>query len=271
METGLLHIFRNTPLGREALLQSAYFCKATGVSLVIYAPALLKFLMYFENDVVQVDLDKSYLTDPPTARAHAVEIVRSLGLSEPEFFAPKNFTTASLPDIPVNFGFMGCPGGISDLSSKIGPRVRRILRSSKFPMLTAGTVYKPWTSVAVMFGGSVNAVKALRLGLRISRLSNLPLDVFTNQEKQSSEDYRRIIDVENLGDEMDQRVRRWEVFDTPDFAVNLYRVPHDALVVLGAHGHGVIHEIIFGSFLKKVQSILSNNLLIVGPKYQAPI
>lgn len=32
--------------------------------------------MYFENDIVQVDLDKSYLTSPETAVKHAIEIVK---------------------------------------------------------------------------------------------------------------------------------------------------------------------------------------------------
>lgn len=276
MENRLLHIFRNTPLGREVLLQSVYFCKTTGVSLVIYIPEFLKFLMYFENDVIQVDLDDSYLTAPETARAHAVEIVRSQGLPEPAFIEPKNFTASTLPDVPANFGFMCCPRAISDLSSKIGlgyigPRVRRIVQSAKFPVLIAGAVYKPWTSVAVMFGGSANAVKALRLGLRLGRLSGLPVDVFTQLGKQTAEDYRRIIDEEYLAGDMDQNVRRWEIFDAGDFAVNLYRVPHDALVVMGAYGHGVIHEMLFGSVMEKAQSVLPNNLLIVGPRYQAPM
>lgn len=276
MENRLLHIFGNTPLGRETLLQSAHFCKTTGVSPVVYIPRFLKFLMYFDNDVVQVDLDDSYLTAPETAKAHAVEIVRSQGLPEPAFIEPKNFTAPTLPDVPVNFGFMCCPRAISDLSAKIGlgyigPRVRRIIQSAKFPVLIPGGIYKPWSSVAVMFGGSANAVKAFRLGLRISRLSGLPLEVFTQAGKQSAADYRRIIDAENLNDDMEQRVRRWEIFDTGALSVNLYRVPHDALVVLGAYGHGVIHEMIFGSVMEKIQSVLPNNLLIVGPKYQPPM
>lgn len=276
MENRMLHIFRNTPPGREALLQSAHFCKTTGVSPVVYIPEFLKFLMYFDNDVVQVDLDDSYLTDRETARIHAVEIVRSQGLPEPAFIEPKNFTASTLPDVPVNFGFMCCPRAIGDLSAKIGlgyigPRVRRIIQSAKFPVLIPGEVYKPWSSVAVMFGGSANAVKAFRLGLHVSLLSGLPLDVFTQPGKQSAADYRWIIDAENLNDDMDRRVRRWEIFGAGELAVNLYQIPHDALVVLGAYGHGVIREMLFGSVMEKVQSVLPNNLLIVGPKYQAPI
>ena len=276
METRLLHIFRNTPLGREVLLQSAYFCKIMDAHPIIYLPEFVKFLMYFENDVVQVDLDSSYLIAPETARAHAVEIVRSQGLPEPNFIEPKNFTASTLPDIPVNFDFMCCPRTISDLSSKIGlgyigPRVRRIVQSAKFPVLIADAVYKPWKSVAVMFGGSANAVNALRLGIRISRLSGMPMDVYTQPGKHPLDYYKDIIHEKHLSKDMDQYARKWEVFDSGDFAVNLYKIPHDALVVLGAYGHGIIKEMLFGSVMEKVQSVLSNNLLIVGPKYQAPM
>jgi len=276
METRLLHIFRNTPLGREILLQSTYFCKVVGIDPVIYVPEFVKFLMYFDNDVVQVDLDGSYLKAPETAKAHAVEIVRSQGLPEPDFIEPKNFTASTLPDIPVNFDFMCCPRSITDLSSKIGlgyigPRVRRIVQSAVFPVLIPSAVYKPWQSVAVMFGGSANAVNALRLGMRISRLSGLPMNVFTQLGKRSFDHYQKIIREKNLKREMEKYLRKWEVFDSGDLEDNLYNVPHDALVVLGAYGHGIIKEMLFGSVMEKVQSVLPNNLLIAGPTYQAPM
>jgi nucleotide-binding universal stress UspA family protein len=276
MEAQLFHIFRNTPLGRETLLQSIYFCKKVMASPVVYIPKFTKFLMYFENDVIQVDLDKSYLTDPPTARAHAVEIVRSQGMSEPEFLAPKNFTSSTLPDIPIHFGLMGCPRAISGPSAKngvgaIAPQVRRILRSAKFPIFVPGAGFKPWTSVAVVLDGSANAVRAFRLGLSIRRLSGLPMDVFTLPGHPAPEDFRGILEAENLGDEMKKQVRRWEIFDAGDLAINLYRVPHDALVVMGVPGHGFIREMLFGGFLEKVRSVLPNNFLIAGPKYKSPV
>ncbi len=89
METKLFHIFRNTPLGRETLLQSIYFCTKIGTDLTIYLPKFMKFLMYFENDVVQVDLDESYLTATNTAKSHAGELADQGGI-EPRFFVPKN-------------------------------------------------------------------------------------------------------------------------------------------------------------------------------------
>lgn len=275
MYSQLFHIFRNTPLGRETFLQSIYFCKQVGATPVVYIPEFIKFLMYFDNDVVQVDLDDSYLTDPATAEAHTRELLDGTNL-KPNFFTPKNFTASTLPDIPTNFDFMCCPRSISDLSTKIGlgyigPRVRRIVTSARFPVLVTSPVFKPWTRIAVFFGGSANALNALKLGLRIARQTGAPLDIFTQAENLSREDYEAIIRDHHLEEELERLQQRWVFFDKEDFATNLYNVPHDALVILGAFGHGLIRNLVFGSKMEKIQSTIANNLLIVGPHYTAGI
>jgi len=271
MENRLLHIFRNNPFGRETLLQSIYFCNKVGASPVIYIPKTTKFLMYFDNDVVQVDLDKSYLVSPETALKRATELVEQEGISA-RFLDPKHFTASTLPDIHTNFDYMCCPRSISDMSSKIGlgyigPRVRRIVRSARFPVLITSPVYKEWKSISVFFGGSANAIKALRLGFHIARASGINLDIFTQTEKFSKEDYRQMIKDRNLEEEMDLYVKQWHFFENRVFEENLYDVPHDALVILGAFGHGVIRNFVFGSKMEKIQSTISNNLLIAGPNY----
>jgi nucleotide-binding universal stress UspA family protein len=271
MENRLLHIFRNNPFGRETLLQSIYFCNKVGASPVIYIPKTTKFLMYFDNDVVQVDLDKSYLVSPETALKRATELVEQEGISA-RFLDPKHFTASTLPDIHTNFDYMCCPRSISDMSSKIGlgyigPRVRRIVKSARFPVLITSPVYKEWKSIAVFFGGSANAIKALRLGFHIARASGIQLDVFTQTEKFSKEDYQQMIKDRNIEEEMDLYVKQWHFFENRVFEENLYDVPHDALVILGAYGHGVIRNIVFGSKMEKIQSTISNNLLIAGPNY----
>jgi len=271
MDTQLFHIFRNTPLGRETLLQSVYFCKKVGASLIIYIPEFTKFLMYFENDVVQIDLDDSYLTSPETALKHAKELLDQ-GKIKARFLEPKNFTASTLPDISTNFDFMCCPRSISDLSSKIGlgyigPRVRRIVNSARFPVLIPSPVFKKWRSIAVFFGGSANAINALKLGFRISRASEMPLSVYTHMEKASKESYEEIIKNENLEEEMDRYVTEWHIFERGKFEENIYDVPHDALVILGAYGHSLIINIFFGSKMEKIQSTITNNLLIAGPNY----
>ena len=265
MKPQLLHVFRNTPFGRETLLESSYFCKTVGKELVIYIPKTSKFLMYFANDVVQVDLDSSYLTSPETAREHAASIAQSMGL-EPVFLEPKDFTASTLPDIPTHFDYMCCPRSIVDLSSKIGlgyigPRVRRIVQNAPFPVYIPNPVFKEWKSLAVMFGGSANAVKALRLGMKMSELSGHPLQVFTQLGRAKKSDYEQVIKKNGL----EGAVGDWTVFRKGKFKVNLYEVPHDALVILGAYGHGLIRELAFGSKMELIQSVLPNSMLIVGP------
>lgn len=271
MESRLLHIFRNNPLGRETLFQSIYFCKKIGASPVLYIPKTTKFLMYFDNDVVQVDLDASYLTSPDTAEKHAAEILEQAGL-QPRFLDPKHYTASTLPDIHTNFDYMCCPRAISDMSSKIGlgyigPRVRRIVNAARFPVLITSPVYKEWKRIAVFFGGSANAVKALRLGFNVSRFCGIKLDIFTQTGKSSKEDYKQVVKDENLEKEMDLYVDQWQFFETREFEENLYDVPHDALVILGAYGHGIIKNFVFGSMMEKIQSTISNNLLVAGPNF----
>jgi len=273
MDYQLLHIFRNTPLGRETLLQSLYFCQKLDVNLVVYIPESTKFLMYFDNDVVQIDLDESYLTAPETAQAHASEIATEAGCTL-RYLKPKHYTASTLPDIPTNFDFMCCPRSISDLSTKIGlgyigPRVRRIVQSARFPVLITSPVYKPWRSITVFFGGSLNALNAFRLGLRISKSTGIPLTLFTQSEKKSRSTYRKVIENADLGKELAENVQNWQFFEQGRFEENLFEVPHDALVVLGAYGHGIIKDIVFGSKMEMIQSVISNNLLIAGPNYTA--
>jgi hypothetical protein len=275
MNHQLLHIFRNSPLGRETLLQSIYFSKQVNVTPVIYIPKFTKFLMYFENDVVQIDLDSSYLMFPETAIKHATELLERAGI-EPRFFDPKHFTASTLPDIHTNFDYMSCPRSISDLSSKIGlgyigPRVRRIVKSAQFPVLITSPVYKEWESIAVFFGGSSNAFKALKLGFRLCRISGKRLEVFTLLENQTQESYEQLITDKKLDTEMSHYVNTWHFLNNKTLEENLYDVPHNALVVLGAYGHHLLKTFVFGNKMEKIQSNLSNNLLIVGPNYTAAI
>jgi nucleotide-binding universal stress UspA family protein len=274
MADKLLHIFRNTPLGRETLLQSIYFCKRLDVRLVAYVPESTKFLMYFKHDAIQVDLDPSYLNDPETAVLHLNQLAAAENF-EVGLLTPETYTASTLPDIPVNFAFMCCPRSISDLSSKIGlgyigPRVRGIIQAARFPVLITSPVYKPWQRIALFFGGSVNAVNALRLAIRIANVTGMPLDIFTQRGRKSDSEYRAIVHRRKLEKPLQDVLNQWTFFEKGRFEDNLYQVPHDALVVLGAYGHGLIKDIVFGSMMEKIQSTISNNLLIAGPRYTQP-
>jgi nucleotide-binding universal stress UspA family protein len=269
MEERLLHVFRNTPLGRETLLQSLYFCNTLNVGLHIYVPEATQFLMYFEHDAVQVDLDKSYLTSPDTAVAHATALAEETGL-KPNFLIPKNFTASQLPDIPTNFSYMCCPRSITDLSSKIGlgyigPKVRRITKSSSFPVLLTSAVFKAWKSLVVFYGGSQNANNALSLGLHLAKTSGFPVDIMTHTEGRSDDYFDQQLESAGLLEPVKQQVRNWHKIRKGKFEEHLYRVPHDALLIVGAYGHGLIKDFLFGSKMESIQSWMPNNMLLVGP------
>jgi nucleotide-binding universal stress UspA family protein len=269
MEERLLHVFRNTPLGRETLLQSVYFCKTLDVGLHIYVPQATQFMIYFDHDAVQVDLDRSYLTSPDTAVAHATELAQNSGL-EPNFLTPKNYTASQLPDIPANFNYMCCPRSITDLASKIGlgyigPKVRRIVKSSIFPVLMTSSTFKPWKSLAVFYGGSQNANRALDWGLHLARISGCDLDMVTYTEGRSNNYFDKQLEAAGLLEQVQQNARKWHKISKGRFEEHLYRVPHDALLVVGAYGHGLIKDLLFGSKMETIQSWMPNNILLVGP------
>jgi hypothetical protein len=255
-------------------MQSIYFCRQVGVAPVIYIPEHTKFLMYFENTVVQIDLDNSYLTASDTSARHAAELVEQGGF-EVKYYTPKNYTASTLPDINTDFDYMCCPRSISDKTSKIGignigPKVRNIVKAATFPILLTSPVFKEWHSITVFFGGSSNALNALRLGLRISESSGMPLNIVTQLEKGNTRsDYEKMVKGHNMGDRLNHCLDKWIFFDKGKFEENLYDVPHDSLVVLGAYGHGLIRDILFGSKMELIHSTIYNNLLIVGPNYVA--
>ena len=60
MHPNLFHVFRNTPLGRETLMQSLYFCKTLDVGLTLCIPDAVHFMMYFARDAVQLERDPGY-------------------------------------------------------------------------------------------------------------------------------------------------------------------------------------------------------------------
>lgn len=273
MENKLFHIYRNTPFGRETLLHSIYFCQQLELTLHIYIPGTKQFLMYFDNATVNVDLDSSYLKNGDTARFNAEELLDASGVPT-VFFEPTSYTASNLPDIPTDFDFMTCPRIISDLSSKIGlgkigSKVRDILYHAHFPVLISGQAFKEWKSVAVMFGGSANSLKALHMGIKIAELSGLPLDMLTQMEKpHTRNDYEEMVTQSQLTHDLQKNLRDWHFFEAGDFSGNLFALPHNALIVMGIFGSKKIKKLLFGTTTEMVQSVLPNNLLLVGPEFE---
>ena len=98
MEERLLHVFRNTPLGRETLLQSIYFCKTLDVGLQIYVPQAIQFLMYFDHDFATRSIMEDYLRQfinsrrdyhVPTATPASILKNGSVAFGEPQALLKK--------------------------------------------------------------------------------------------------------------------------------------------------------------------------------------
>ncbi|MFK5925036.1 MAG: universal stress protein [Desulfuromusa sp.] len=266
MNQTLLHVFRNTPFGRETLLQSAYSCQKLQLSLDIYIPEDKKFLFYFGGEVVQVDLDKSYLFDPLTAREHVEQVLSQHPDLEYQFIRQESYTATSLPDLPTDCSVMTCPRSISDASNRIGlghigPKVRKIVQQATFPILIPGAVFKPWQKIVVLYGGSPSASKALRLALTFQKQSKQPLQVISVGDRATLE---TVLEDQGLLEQLS--AHDWQVFPGSSLQTHLFQIPHDALVVLGAYGHGSI-KALFGSSMELIQSQLPNPLLVVGPRY----
>lgn len=267
MSRTLLHVFRNAPYGRETLLFSAYTCRRLGLKLHIYIPADPRFLLYFEHQAVQIDLDASYLRKPETARA-TVEQLLGLGPKlDYTLVEPTGHTGTGLPDISSAFTFMTCPRSISEPSSRLGlgllgPKVRNLIAHAHFPVLIPPGAYKPWTRLVVLYGGSELAAQALRLGLTLARERDLPLQVISFGTRDEL-----LQAASNQGLDRDLAQVDWLVQAGKPNPADLDAVPHDALVLLGAYGHGPIRSL-FGSTMEMVQSELPNSLLVVGPNFK---
>ena len=269
MNNTLLHVYRNTPLGRETLLQSAYYCHAVGCRLAVYIPRHAQFLMYFEHATATVGLDSSYLRDPETAAARVVEIAGEFDIV-PETVEPDGFTADTLPNVSVEFGVMACPRSMSELTSKIrfghlGPRVRAIVRAAPFPVLLPTPVFKPWSRVVACYGGSENSVRAVLRARAISEAAGVPLALFTHAGGEPRESFETPLATAGLLGTIRSGGIEWIFSEIPALAEGLFEIPRDALVVAGAYGHGAVREAFFGSKLEAIQTEVPNNLLVVGP------
>jgi len=267
MEKSLLHVFRNSPYGRENLLQSAYTCQKLQLPLDIYLPEEPHFVFFFSRDTVQIDLDMSYLQSPGTARSHVEGLLENCDGLYYRFVEPATQIETGFPTLSPKCSLLTCPRSMTESTSRIGlnhigPKVRRIVQTAPFPILMPSFSCKPWTKLTVLFGGSRLAAQALKLANGLHQTSQIPLSVISFGEQKTLQKQAEKSGVADIIANCD-----WQVIPGAPTAEKLFAVPHDALVILGAYGHGTIRSL-FGSTMEMVQSELPNPLLIVGPEYQ---
>jgi len=270
MSRALFHIFRNSPLGRENLLQSIYFCqKLRNLPITVFQPTATQCAMYFDSDVVTIDLDSTYTQYEETSCKRIEELVAASGLNW-EVYAPTDFTAGTIPNLPPNWTIMACPRAISEKASRIGlghigPKVRAIVKHTSFPVFIPCLCFKPWNSVTGFFGGSELGLRAVRIALSIAEQADLPLKLFTQFQGANRAECEKRLSEANLSDTFTVDDVPWEFFDSGSIQENLYTVPYDSLVVVGAAGHSLMHEFVFGSNLELIQSTLANPIVVVGP------
>jgi len=275
MDTTLLHIFQNSPVGRENLMQSAHFCERQfGLSLAVYLPETTQFGMDFPGHPLNVRLDASYVANRSTAQAHAEATVAAFTCGC-RFDVATSRAGGTIPLLPTDWAMMTCPRVISDKSSRIGlghigPKVRALVKAASFPVLIPSMLYRTWTNVTAFFGGSELGAIAVKQAIGIARLAQVPCAIHTQLEGVTKEDCENSLSEAGILSAISGSDVDWRLFETGTFEENLYDVPHDSLVVVGAAGRRLITEMVFGSKLEAVQGALPNPLVVVGPNCRTP-
>jgi len=276
MNTTMLHIFRNSPLGRENLMQSAYFCKQQfGLSLTVYIPETTQFGMDFGGIVTSVNLDESYVAFPSTAKQHA-EVFLTEFKCDHEFYVSTERASGNLPLLPNDWALMACPRVISEQSTRIGighigPKVRSLVKQASFPVFIPSMSFKAWTSVTAFFGGSELGTVAVKEALGIARLARVPLAIHTQLAGITRRECEESLSAAGILADVSAEGVDWRVYESGTLEENLYDVSHDSLVVVGAAGHRLIQELVFGSKLETIQATLPNPLVVVGPECKTPL
>lgn len=273
MKTTLLHIFRNSPMGRESLMQSAYFCKQQfGLSLTVFIPKSMELSLDIESGrhPLTILLDGSYVAYPETARKHAEQILSEVNCAY-EFYAPDKFIDHKTPVLPGTWAIMACPRVISEQSARIGlghigPKVRALVRDAPFPVLIPSMSFKPWSSVTAFFGGSALGAVAVKEGMSIAHLAQTPFAIHTQLNGISRTECEETLSAAGIRARVAGGKVEWRLYDNGTLQENLYAVPHDSLMVLGAAGQRLISELVFGSTLEAIQTTLPNPLVVVGPR-----
>jgi hypothetical protein len=275
MKDHLLHIFRNSPVGRENLMQSACFCEQqVGLSLAVYIPTTPQFVLPFATHSLVIELDASYLQHPSTAQQHMIEVLDGFNTRYSPF-VPDEFGMGNAPVLPTDWTLMTCPRVISEASSRIGlghigPKVRSLVKHATFPVFIPSMAFKRWTSVTTCFGGSELGAQAIKEGMALARLAGVPFTVHTQLIGTTREECEQVLAKAGMLEHLSGADMQWRVFEEGSLEENLHAVPHDSLVVVGAAGQRLMKELIFGSKLEVIQSTLPNPLVVIGPHCRTP-
>jgi hypothetical protein len=277
MERCIFHIFLNSPVGRENLLQTAYLAeRLTPRSLSVFLPTHDQCAMYCDDAVLTLDLNASYVRYPETAQHRARMVLEEFEVNY-DFFEPTGHTGGLIPEIPDDWAMMACPRAISKKSGRIGlghlgPKVRSLLIQAQFPLFLPSGGFRPWRRVAVLFGGPDHGTTAVRLADQLAARANVPLEIHTQLSNATTYDECSATLAElDLTQRINDGQVNWRTFNSGAFEENLYEIPHDSLVVAGTGRHSLVKEVLFGTKLEKIQELLPNPLLVCGCRCRSPL
>lgn len=267
----VLHVFRNTPQGRETLLGAAELCHATRSQLHVYLPGEPRFTLQLDADLIEVPLDRSYTLDPETARRHAEEALERTGVTA-HWVEPSHRLASTMPVIQARFHVMSCPRSLSTpapspLPVTLGSRVRRLVRSAPFPLLIPTAPHLGWSRVTAFFAGSKHALRALLWARDIASNAGVPLEILTHAERGAVRQAERALKESGLEESLGPH---WRVLEAPAFTSLLWEVPRESLVVAGAFGRSGVKAQFLGSRTEAMLAHLPNPLFLVGPAAPAP-
>jgi len=244
------------------------------LELIIYKPITPQAVMY-HNDatLATISLDPSYTRDQDTADENLARILSQYGQDiVTANYIPEEFTGSDLPNLPTDFSIMSCPRVISDSSKRIGlghlgPKVRSLVKKAPFPVFIPCLAFKPWNRIAAFFGGSEVGLKSVKVALKIANSTQVPMDIYTQMMDSNRRECEQKLVASGLMKliEDQHNEMNWIKFETKSLRENLMQIPYDSLAVVGAAGKNIIRELVFGSKLETVQTLLPNPMVIVGP------
>jgi len=270
MPLKVFHVFRNTPTGRETFMQAIDFCKKAGAELHVYMPRHDRFMIYFEEDAVEVHLDQSYLLAIGTQKSNLEAI-----LNEQHFVAKNVYsetkTGSTLPDIQSDFGVINLPKVMTEAKkglrrSVIGPGVRRLVKASHAPALISPNRFVDWSGIHLFYGGSTFSEKALRWALQMAEVSKKPLYVTTVLEKHSETYHRQKLAKKNIPI---NKFNSWD-WQKENLFEALYHVNRNHLIVMGAYGKRGLKKRLLGGTTEMALKNTANPLLLVGERCSEP-
>ena len=261
MESRFFYTVIDDKEGRIVFDKVLLFCKRFQSSLLVYYPLSDKFLIYFVNDIVQINIHKVDVSE------EFRDIIKSK-LKKSKIFHKKHivkfFTSKQLPDIIPSFNFMSCPIKRDKVPKTIGVSflgsiVTRLMRSASFPLFISGVNKNDWNKIVVFYGGKRNSREAFQFATTLSEKGNIPVHTITLNKNEKDfliyQNYLKKSDtftahLKNSLDECEELIK-------------------DSLIIIGSDNRTIFSQIFKGkSQLTKILKKFDEDLFVVGKNYK---